>query len=96
LDQINKLYRNLILLIHFRFLIKIKIFLFLKNKKYLPGRNDLDVIIPFALTVRMECRSGIARKLELINAVIQPILLNAIHTHGYSIELSIISAITSP
>jgi hypothetical protein len=44
----------------------------------------------------MECRSGVARKFELINAVIQPILLKAIHTHGYSIELSSISAITSP
>ncbi len=52
--------------------------------------------MPLALTVRMECRNGVARKLELINAVMQPILLNAIHTHGYSIELSNISAITSP
>jgi len=44
----------------------------------------------------MEWRSDVARKLELINAAIQPILLKPIHTHGYSIELSNTSAITSP
>ena len=55
----------------------------------------MDVIIPFALTVRIECRSGVARKFELINAAIQPILLKPIHTHGYSREFSSISAITS-
>lgn len=64
--------------------------------QYLPGRICLDVIIPLESTVRMEYRSGVARRLELINAVIQPILLNAIQTHGYSSELSSISEITSP
>lgn len=76
--------------------IKINIFYRIKVKQYLPSRNCLDVIIPFALTVRMECNKGVARKFELINAVIQPILLKPIHTNGYSSELSNISAITSP
>lgn len=44
----------------------------------------------------MECKSGVARKFVLIKAAIQPILLKPIHTHGYSIEFSKRSAMTSP
>ncbi len=62
----------------------------------LPGRIDFDVITLLALTVWIECKSGLARKFVLIKAVIQPILLKPIHTHGYSREFSSISAITSP
>lgn len=62
----------------------------------LPERICLDVITPLALTVRMECNSGTARRFELIRAVMQPILLRAIQTQGYSMELSITKAITSP
>lgn len=95
----DKLGLYLVLLSHLLFLIRQKIsHLCVCDCIHhcLPDNNWLDVITAFAFTVSIECCNGFARKFVLIKAVIHPILLSPIQTHGYSTEFSKTRAITSP
>lgn len=66
------------------------------RRSYKPASIVVDVMTALAFTVSIECWKGFARRLVLIKAVMQPILLNPIQTQGYSSEFSNIRAMTSP